>query len=107
MKTIFATLLFGLVATQAPAQTLSDPTRPPNAVDQADDGSGSRGPVLQSVVIGPDIKYAVIGGQTVKLGGEYAGARLVQITDSEVVLKSGEGTTVLKLFPSIEKKARR
>ena len=49
-------------------------------------------------------KLAVIDGLTVPLGGMVGGARLVRITETEVSLKTGNETEVLKLFPGIDKK---
>lgn len=98
----------GLSAACAQAQGLSDPTRPPgsqetsgNATDAQDDAP--RGTQLQSVLLSRGRKLAVIGGTTVPLGGMLGDARVVKITETEVVLKRGDATEVLKLFPGIEK----
>ena len=88
----------------AHAQALVDPTRPPSATAGVAI-PGARGPVLQSVLIGRGRNYAVIDGQIVRLGGEYAGAKLVAISESEVTLRTGASTKVLRLFPGIEKKS--
>ena len=90
------------------AQAGIDPTRPPSGfgaggtdVDGADTGGGM---VLQSVMISPTTKAAIIGGVTVKLGEKYGDAVLVKVAESEVVLKSGATSQVLKLYPGVEKR---
>jgi len=93
------------VAVTAGAQGLADPTRPPGALSgPAIDGAAGGGPVLQSVMLSQGRKVAVISGEMVPLGGRYGSARLVKLTESEAVLKEGAETTVLKLFPLVEKR---
>lgn len=102
-------LVFMVIATSvgmsAGAQVLTDPTRPPGALAvTASDGMVSSGPVLQSVKLTQGRKVAMISGEMVALGGRYGSARLVKLTESEAVLKDGAETTVLKLFPLVEKR---
>ncbi len=89
----------------AAAEILKDPTRPAAAVmppDQPEQG-GPSSLALQSVIImAPGRAYAVINGETVRLGGMYRDARLVKITETGVVLQSSGGTETLKLSPGIE-----
>lgn len=89
------------------AETLPDPTQPPSMVSPAQNargGAGSdSGPTLQSVLVSPQRTIAVINGQTVKTGDRFGEARVVKITESEVVLRNGKDLQVLKLFPDIEK----
>ena len=88
------------------AQTLNDPTRPPanfgGAADTDADGGG--GTVLQSVIISPTNKAAIISGVMVRLGEKYGDAVLVKVAENEVVLKTGTTSQVLKLLPGIEKR---
>lgn len=90
----------------AGAQALNDPTRPPanfgGAPDMDADGAG--GTVLQSVIISPTSKAAIISGVMVKLGEKYGDAVLVKVAENEVVLKTGTTSQVLKLFPGVEKR---
>lgn len=103
-KLIFL-LIVPCAAVTAGAQGLTDPTRPPGVLSgPAIDGAAGGGPVLQSVMLSPGRKVAVISGKMVVLGGRYGSARLVKLTESEVVLKDGAETTVLKLFPLVEKR---
>jgi MSHA biogenesis protein MshK len=59
---------------------------------------------LQSVMISPTSRTAIISGVTVKLGGKYGDAVLVKVAENEVVLKSGTTSQVLKLYPGVEKR---
>lgn len=103
-KLIFL-LIVPCAAVTAGAQGLTDPTRPPGVLSgPAIDGAAGGGPVLQSVMLSPGRKVAVISGKMVVLGGRYGSARLVKLTESEAVLKDGAETTVLKLFPLVEKR---
>lgn len=88
----------------AMAQTLVDPTRPPGGLANTAGSAAVGGPVLQSVKLSPGQKIAVISGETVVLGGRYGEARLVRLTETEAVLKNGDDTTVLKLYPQVEKR---
>lgn len=97
---------FPILPTVSGAQALSDPTRPPanfgGAADaDADSGGGT---VLQSVIISPTGKAAIISGVMVKLGEKYGDAVLVKVAESEVVLKTGTTSQVLKLHPGVEKR---
>ena len=97
-----ALMLLGILSlSSVEAADMVDPTRPPNAVDQQ---MSNAGPVLQSVLIGPGRSEAIISGRTVRLGDQFGEARITKITESEVVLKSGNEVQTLKLFPSIEKR---
>jgi MSHA biogenesis protein MshK len=87
------------------AQILNDPTRPAAGIYSTDSTDGAAiGPVLQSVMITPTARSAIIGGETVKLGGKYGDARVIRITESEVVLRSATGTDTLKMYPGVEMK---
>lgn len=88
------------------AETLVDPMRPPAELElpqAASAGGVVAGPVLQSVLISPGRKSALISGQMVQLGGSFGDARLIKITESEVVLRSGDTLQTLRLFPDVEK----
>jgi MSHA biogenesis protein MshK len=89
----------------AHAQALADPTRPP-AVAEAGEGDRLAPPPsrLQSVLISPARKLAVIDGKTVSLGGTVEGATLVAIRESEVVLQKGAERETLKLNPGVQMK---
>jgi MSHA biogenesis protein MshK len=56
-------------------------------------------PRLQSVLLSPHRRVAVIDGRTVELGGEVGGAMLVQIAETHVTLRSGSELKILELQP--------
>ena len=92
---------------QAWAQVVNDPTRPPGGFAVGDPeaaGDAGGGLVLQSVMISPTRKSAIINGEMVRLGGKYGDAVLVKLTENEAVLKSGSEMQVLKLYPGVEKR---
>lgn len=89
----------------ADAETLADPTRPPPSLAGAGGAAiEEKGSGLQSVLISSGRKSAIIGGQVVGLGEKYGDARVVKITESEVVLQSGTTKEVLRLFPDVDKR---
>lgn len=84
---------------------LSDPTRPPARLYSPPAGDetavATREPQLQSVLIARHAggrHVAVIDGQTVRLGEQFHGARVAQMTQNEVVLVRGKERRVLRLF---------
>ncbi len=83
---------------------LPDPTAPP--VASAAQGSASPGMSLTAIKRRGTQRFAIIGGQEVAVGGRYQDARVVRITESEVVLHRGADVTVLKLYPHVEKRLR-
>lgn len=86
------------------AQGLADPTKPPNAGEAPGEGGASAaGPQLQSVILSSRRKLAVIDGQTVPLGHKAGEFTLVALSVSEAVLRRGEETRILKLYPAAEK----
>ena len=88
------------------AQSLPDPTRPPAAYTQGANAEDTvRDPVLQSIIITPQRRFAVIDGQRVELGARFGDARLMTITDTEAILVSAQGRQVLKLFPDVHMKS--
>nr|WP_315466763.1 MSHA biogenesis protein MshK [uncultured Undibacterium sp.] len=90
------------------AQNLPDPTRPPVSLLQSDAGAVvPSGPILQSILISPQRKIAIIDGQTVKLNGKVGNQTLVNISETEVVLKSGKQLQTLSLHPDLIKKKNR
>lgn len=98
-----------LAVVPAFAQGLPDPTRPPVALsDSGQQAAEAAAPVLQSVLISPSRRLAIIDGQTVRQGEKFGASRVVKITETEVVLRGGGGngntTQILKLFPQVEKR---
>lgn len=104
---VLATLMLAPVAF---AEELPDPTRPPAAVMAPGDAAAVAPPRpagLQSVIISRSRSAAIIDGQTVELGGKYGDVRLIEVSDTGVILQGARGKKqVMTLFPdvSIEKK---
>lgn len=104
-------LLVAAWALPAAAESLPDPTRPPAllmapAGEEAAEEPGG-GLVLQSVLIAPDRRAAVIGGRAVPLGAKVAGFTLAAVNETEVTLTGPEGRRTLKLFPGVDKRSVR
>lgn len=89
------------------AETLADPTRPAAVTGLAQETHAAvaeSGPVLQSVLVSPRRKVAVISGKEVSIGGKFGDSRVIKITESEVTLLNGKKLQTLKLFPGMEKR---
>ena len=91
----------------AAAQALRDPTRPPVIFSRTGDGGFvSRGRnsewVLQSVLLSPERRYAIINGEVLALGGSVAGAELIAIREGEVTLRAGGVLRTVRLFPDVD-----
>ena len=98
-------LLETLFGADVQAQTLLDPTRPPAAMmDTSSNSEVISGPVLQSILIAPNRRVAIISGQTVALNGKYGEQTLIKMSETEVVLRNGKEFQTLKLFPEFNKK---
>lgn len=96
----------GIAALPALAQ-LNDPTRPPGAAAGTTAGGDPGAPgqgLLQSVKISPTERSAIIGGEVVKLNGKYGDARVIRITENEVVLRTANGTETLRMYPDVSMK---
>lgn len=84
------------------AEDLPDPTRPPAGLGapQAQEAA-PRESGLQSLFISPVRRAAIINGQTVELGGKLGDSKLVEISESSVVLQGPQGRRTLALFPEV------
>ena len=110
MRRAVSLLVAALVSAAALAAPFADPTRPPSVGADAAAGPGGQavsGPRLESVLIAPNRRVAVISGRPVMVGGKVGEARVVRISETEVVLQNGEQRETLKLFPEVEKKSIR
>ncbi|MGC2519934.1 MAG: MSHA biogenesis protein MshK [Burkholderiales bacterium] len=99
-------LIFLSVAMPSGAQALTDPTRPPTATGApvADAETGASGPVLQSILLSPLRKLALIDGHMVRVGDRVGNARVVAIDFDSVKLRRGDSISVMKLLPDVRKK---
>lgn len=92
------------------AEDLPDPTRPPASIFTPVGGTGvthempaenhARG--LHTIIISETRRAAIIDGQTVELGEEHGGARLIEVNEGGVILERGQSRHVLTLFPDIK-----
>jgi hypothetical protein len=92
----------------AAAEALPDPTRPSidlnssgveSASDAAPEEVATRG--LQSIIISPLYRAAIINGETVVLGGKSGDSKLVEVRENSVVLQNAQGRRVVELFPKV------
>jgi MSHA biogenesis protein MshK len=99
-------LLLAATIAQAQGSGLSDPTRPPGAGAGWQQGASNEPPAgrqLQSVLLSGGRRLAIIDGTMVALGGMLGDSKVVKISETEVVLKNGEETETLKLYPGVDK----
>ena len=85
----------------APAQALSDPTAPlPRSDRSAGSGVARTAPSwqLQSIMVGPDRRIAVINGEIVREGTPVNGATVLTIDPASVLLDAGGRRLRLRLF---------
>ncbi len=94
----------------AVAESLPDPTQPADFIaSQSGSGPSSAGPaaptgpVLQSTLVSPQRKSAVISGRQVKIGDTFEGAVVVDITPYEVRLRREGRESSLRLLPKLAK----
>src|SRR4051794_16656159 len=106
MKVLLVTIVVAATcsALNARGQIVNDPTRPPLGIYESETSDAAKGPVLQSIMITATERSAIIGGERVKLGGKYGDARVIGITENEVVLRSPSGTETLRMYPDIDMK---
>lgn len=84
------------------AEELPDPTRPPVSIAAPAAAAGAAPAGLQSIIISPIRRAAIIDGETVELGGKHGDARLIEVSEGSVVLKGAQGRQVLTLFPDVK-----
>ncbi len=109
MSRVLASVLAMLLVSSASAQRsapLADPTRPP-AVGPTAEVVVPEGPRLQSVLISPTRRTAVISGKTVALGARFGDATVESINEGTVVLKYADRRETLQLIPGMDKRERR
>lgn len=99
MSRVPLSLAAALFVCAAQAAPFADPTQPPAASDPAE-GLMS-GPRIESILIAPDRRLAVISGQQVTIGSRVGAAVVVAISETAVVLRGADGERTLKLFPEL------
>lgn len=102
LSILLALICVAVASTPASAQALRDPTRPPGAgakgTSQKPESSGWR---LQSVLISPERRYAIINGEVVAVGGAVSGAQLLAVAPEQVTLRTGAGVRIVQLYPDV------
>jgi MSHA biogenesis protein MshK len=103
-------LLLCFFAGSASAQrgALVDPTRPPRLSIESSgkESAVPSGPQLQSVLISPTRRVAVISGSTVVQGGKYGNATVTSISEGAVLLRYADRRETLHLIPGVIKRER-
>ncbi|MFL6622704.1 MAG: hypothetical protein ACJ8J7_04155 [Sulfurifustaceae bacterium] len=103
MRSVLAIVLVVVTAT-VHAGALSDPTQPVGfGARRAAPAPVPAGPVLQSTMVSPDRKVAVISGKTVKVGDTFDGAVVTDIKPYEVRMTRGGRETTLRMLPKLVK----
>jgi MSHA biogenesis protein MshK len=98
MKRTLAAFAVAAAACPALAAPFADPTRPPLVREAARPDAASVGPRLESVLIAPDRRVAVISGQQVTIGSRFGDGEVVGITETEVRIRKPGGEESLRLF---------
>ncbi len=106
MRVFVPSLVLSCLGTLVHAQAMTDPMRPPLVASQpaaAREAAPER--LVQTIIIGPAQRYAVINGRTLAQGERIGDARIERITETDVTLRQADGkTVVLGLLPHVQKK---
>lgn len=95
-------------AARAQTASLTDPTRPP-IIEPERSGDAAPippGPQLQSVLISPSRRVAVINGSAVSVGAKLGDATVTAISEDAVILRYADHKETLYLLPGVERRAR-
>lgn len=90
----------GPAAAGDPLAGLPDPTRPTPATPAPGPATEDK-TVLQSTLISPHRRLAIINGRRYRPGDALDGARIVAIRPYEVVLQDAGGRRLLRLVPPL------
>ena len=106
MRRVATQLALLLVASSVNAAPFADPFRPPRNIEPTTASATPAGaPRLESVLIAPDRRIAVINGEQYTEGATFGDGRILRISESEVVLRRPGRDEVLKLYPQDIKRA--
>jgi MSHA biogenesis protein MshK len=93
------------VSSAPAAQSMGDPTRPPNVTAGTDNAESEPAAYqLQSVLIAPGRKVAIVNGETVHIGEKVGDAVVRNISESGVVLQYPDRSETLKLTGDIKRR---
>lgn len=104
-KVIVQVVAAAAFSASAAAFAFSDPTQPMGHTGNSSRVAPSRpkGPVLQSTLVSPQRRLAVISGKQVRVGDTVNGAVVTEISQYEVRMKQGGRETTLRLLPKLNK----
>lgn len=102
-----AALLGGGQAAADVFDAWSDPTRPHTGAAVVGPAPHGAGYVLQSTMVSPQRRVAVINGRRYSTGSRLANWEIVAIDANEVVLRDGHGEKRLQLLPMANIKRQR
>ncbi len=105
-RALFVSALLAAFGTQA--APFGDPFRPPRQAE-APSEDAARAPAamrLESLLIAPDRRVAVINGQQYVEGARLGDGRVLRISESEVVIRHPDRDEKLTLFPDSGKRTR-
>lgn len=95
-------LALAIQAAQA-AEIFNDPTRPAPAYLTTTTRASEAGVeplILQSILLSPQRKAAIINGHTVAIGGSIQGYQLQSLGSRSATLRNAKGMITLQLLPS-------
>jgi MSHA biogenesis protein MshK len=98
--------MLGTASLTVSAEVLTDPTRQPAELSVLPTSgvraNSQKNFKLQSIIISPERRSAIINGQTVKVGDPVDDETLVEVNEGSVVLQGKQGRKMLTLFPGVE-----
>ena len=103
LRKIAAVLVTSLVAVAAVAAEMDDFPDPTNPAGYATGASPSG---VQSILITPRYKQAVIHGRTLRVGDRVGDAVIVDIQPYEVILNRGGRESRMRLVPRLDKQKK-
>ena len=80
-----------------------DPTLPPASLNAPADNSASSATPIQLITINGKRRAAIVRGTLVKVGDNISEGRITRITSNGIWVKSDDSSSVLKLFPDVDK----
>ncbi|NND89231.1 MAG: hypothetical protein HKN42_00105 [Granulosicoccus sp.] len=99
---LFLAIYASLIALPNFASGLIDPTQPPKTQKpntSTPTAPSPRGWTLESTLVAPDRRVAVINGKLVSEGDSVDGARVIEIRKFDVLVKTSSRHLTLQLLP--------
>lgn len=99
-------LIAVIVLSPIMAHAFSDPTQPADFVRARSSRAAPNdppAPVLQSTLVSPERRLAVISGKRLRIGDRFNGAVITEISQYQVRMKKGGRVTTLRLLPQFTK----